>query len=334
MKLVISVLLFSLLPLAFGETETAKINPDTVRKSIIPYLTVVEKDETHLKVAKEKIDLGRVLFFDKRLSGKSNISCNSCHDLKNYGTNGEHYKKQREEGTSFRDVPSIYNLSNFNLFNWDGSQKTLEAQTAAALKNEYEMNTSDPKEIVTRLKGVPAYEDLFKKAFPDSKDPVSVDNLVKALAEFQKGLVTVAPIDVFLKGDNKALSEKQLKGAQLFDEKSCFACHTGGSFGGQMIIKLGIAEPWPNQKDQGHFHISKDPKHKMTFRVSPLRNIEKTAPYFHDASAKRMWSAIRTMSHYELGQYMSVEEILSIQEFFKSLTGKLPEEYIKEPKVP
>lgn len=334
MKFVISVLVLSLLPLAFGETETAKINPETVRKSIIPYLTVVEKDETHLKVAKEKIDLGRVLFFDKRLSGESNISCNSCHDLKNYGTNGEHYKKQREDGAAFRDVPSIYNLANFNLFNWDGGLKTIEEQTAAALKNEYEMNMSDAEELLARLKKVDAYQELFKKAFPDATEPVSVENAVKALAEFQKGLVTVAPIDLFLKGDNAALTEKQLKGAQLFDEKSCFACHTGGSFGGQMIIKLGIAEPWPNQKDQGHYDITKDPKHKMTFRVSPLRNVEKTAPYFHDASEKRMWSAIRKMSHFELGQYMSVEEILSIQEFFKSLTGKLPEEYIKEPKVP
>ena len=334
MKTLSLILLLSLINFLPAETGSAKINPDQVRKSIVPYLTVVEKDEKHLKKAKEKIDLGRVLFFDKRLSGKSDISCNSCHDLKNYGTNGEHYKKQREDGTVFRDVPSIYNLANFNIFNWDGSHKTLESQTAAALKNEYEMNMSDEVELVKRLKTVAAYEELFKKAFPEDKEPISVKNTVTALTEFQKGLVTVAPIDLFLKGDNKALTEKQLKGAQLFDEKSCFACHTGGSFGGQMIIKLGIAEPWPNQKDQGHYHISKDPKHKMTFRVSPLRNIEKTAPYFHDASAKRMWSAIRTMSHYELGQYMSVEEILSIQEFFRSLTGKLPEEYIKEPKVP
>jgi len=334
MKLLSLLLLFGLVQSAFAEIDPAQLTPEKIRKSIIPYLTIVEKNETHLKKEKEKIDLGRVLFFDKRLSGQGNISCNSCHDLKNYGTNGSHYKKQREEEKTFRDVPSIYNLAKFTLFNWDGGLKTLESQTAAALKNEYEMNSSDPKEIVTKLKAVPAYEDLFKKAFPDSKESISVENIVTALTEFQKGLVTVAPIDLFLKGDNKALTEKQLKGAYLFDEKSCFACHTGGSFGGQMIIKLGIAEPWPNQKDQGHYNLTKDPKHKMTFRVSPLRNIEKTAPYFHDASEKRMWSAIRKMSHYELGQYMSVDEILAIQEFFKSLTGKLPEKYIETPKVP
>lgn len=314
--------------------DASELTPVNVRKSLIPYLSVLEKDEAHLKKEKDRIDLGRVLFYDKRLSSNSDRSCNSCHDLKNYGTNGELYKKQREEGTSFRDVPSIYNLGKFILFNWDGSHKTLEAQTAAALKNKYEMDIEKSEEMIARLNALPGYKDLFKKAFPDDEEPLTEGNLVKALTEFQRGLVTIAPIDKFLKGDDKALTEKQLKGAWLFDQKSCFACHTGASFGGQMVIKLGITQPWPNQEDTGYFKISGDPKHKMTFRVSPLRNISKTAPYFHDASSKRMWDAIRKMSQYELGQIISVDEVLLIQEFFKCLTGEIPEKYIEKPKMP
>ena len=334
MKYVSLIVLLAFIFPVYSEVDSAQIDPALVRKSIIPYLTILKKDDKHLTDKKEKIDLGRVLYFDKRLSGNSDISCNSCHDLGKYGTNGVHFKKLREDGKMFRDVPSNFNLANFNIFNWDGSHKTLEAQTEAALKNEYEMNMADEAELLKRLSSVEKYKEMFQKAFPDDKEAINKKNIVSALSEFQRGLVTIAPIDKFLNGDDKALTQKQLKGAQLFDEKSCFACHTGGSFGGQMIIKLGITEQWPNQKDQGHYEITKDPKHKMTFRVSPLRNVAKTAPYFHDASSKRMWDAIRKMSHYELGQYVSVDEVLLIQEFFKSLTGELPTEYIKEPEVP
>lgn len=332
MKFTLTIIFLSILS-TFAQ-DASDLTPANIRKNLIPYLSVLEKDEVHLKKEKDKIDLGRVLFYDKRLTVNSDISCNSCHDLKNYGTNGELYKKQREEGTTYRDVPSIYNLGKFILFNWDGSHKTLEGQTASALKNKHEMNIESSEEMIKRLKAISGYSDLFKKAFPDEEDAITEGNLVKALTEFQRGLVTIAPIDKFLKGDDKALTEKQLKGAYLFDQKSCFACHTGANFGGQMVIKLGITQPWPNQEDTGYYKVSGDPKHKMTFRVSPLRNISKTAPYFHDASSKRMWDAIRKMSQYELGQIISVDEVLMIQEFFKCLTGEIPEKYIEKPKMP
>ena len=222
MKFFSIVFLLFFIQSSFAESDPAELSAERIRKGIIPYLRIVEKDEAHLVKEKDKIDLSRILFFDKRLSGDSTNSCNSCHDLKNYGTNGEHYKKLIEKGEIFRDVPSIYNLGDFTIFNWDGSHKTLETKTAAALENTYEMNMADSEELVARLQKSEKYIELFKKAFPDKKDAVSKENVVIALSEFQKGLVTIAPIDLFLKGDNKALTEKQLKGAFLFDQKSCF----------------------------------------------------------------------------------------------------------------
>lgn len=313
--------------------QTSESSPKSVRKLLSPYMKILKVDKEKLKANKDKIDLGRILYYDKRLSVKKDISCNSCHDLKKYGTNGDHYTKLRKGKEFFRDVPSIYNKVDANIFNWDGGIKTLEAQTAASITNKHEMNFPDKKLLIERLKKVSSYLPIFQKAFPEDKDAINFDNLVKSITAFEEGLITLAPIDKFLNGDDKALTENQLKGALIFDQKNCFACHTGASFGGQMIMKLGVTQEWPNQKDLGYFHVSKDPKHKMTFRVSPLRNVEKTAPYFHDASSRRLWDAIRKMGWFEAGQNISVEDILRIQDFFKSLTGEIPQEYIAEPKA-
>ena len=154
------------------------------------------------------------------------------------------------------------------------------------------------------------------------------------LATFQKGLQTPSPIDEFLSGNTKALTKEQIKGGLLFDSHLCSTCHTGKDFGGQMKQKVGMRTPWPNQRDQGSFYINNDPKFKMVFRVSPLRNVAKTAPYFHDSSSKKLSDAILKMAKYELGQYISQKEADSIATFLTALTGKVPKEYIKKPVIP
>ena len=154
------------------------------------------------------------------------------------------------------------------------------------------------------------------------------------LVAFQKGLVTPAPIDQFLLAKQNVLTQKQLQGALVFDQLNCSSCHTGPNFGGQMIQQLGVMMPWPNQKDTGCFSVTQNPQHKMFFRVSPLRNIVKTAPYFHDASSKKLWKAIRKMGYHELGQEIVLEDIIRMQNFFKSLTGTIPEKYIERPSIP
>jgi len=280
----VSVSFFSLL---MGQ-ENKLIEPAKVRQLLGPYIKAIEHNEAELKKAKELNDLGRVLYYDKRLSLKENISCNDCHDLQKYGTNGKYYLEQRKLKTFFRDVPSIYNKATNELFDWDAGQKSISAKTSAAIHSPHEMNMKDEVLLISRLKALPAYVSLFAKAFPGEENPVDFKHLVKALVSFQRGLITPSPIDRFLKGEKDALSQKQLKGAIVFDRLNCAACHTGSGFGGQMIQKLGITATWPNQKDPGHFLVSKNSEHKMFFRVSPLRNVVKTAPYFHDASSKRL----------------------------------------------
>ncbi len=312
--------------------SNANNKAQSLREILKPYFVPVKVDSQYLNDNKKKIDLGRQLYFDKRLSLHATISCNSCHDLKHNGTNGSFYLRSKENGETFRDVPTIYNVASLSMYNADGGITSLTEKLKHSLMNPYEMNVNDENEIVQRLEKVSSYITLFESAFPKSDKAVSVDNIVDALQAFIKGLITPAPIDIFIEGDDNALSEEAVEGGHVFNSKSCYSCHTGSNFGGQMIQKLGITEDWPNKNDLGYYRVKKISAYKMFFRVAPLRHVEKTAPYFHDASAKELVRAVKLMGRHERGLEISEEEALKIQLFLKTLSGEVPEDYIKKPK--
>ena len=312
-----------------------KIDKDEIKKFkalLGPFVKPVKVDQKWLKDAEKKIKLGRVLFYDNRLNDQ-NVSCNSCHDLTKYGTNGEYYLKQFKAGKIIRDVPALFNKSNLMMYDWVGGTKSLEDKIESSLFAKTELAV-DKDKLILKLKQSEEYSKLFKEAFPNDKEALSLKNVKTALAEFIRGLIAPSPLDEFLSGKDDALTKDQLKGGKLFDEKMCSACHTGRNFGGQMRQKLGMIEKWPNQKDLGYYHVKKDPRLKMTFRVSPLRNVAKTGPYFHDRTSKDLTGAIIKMARYELGKFMSFRDAVYITEFLESLTGKIPQDYIKKPTLP
>ncbi len=324
----------------FFLTVTAVIAEDThdaehVRKLLLPLINPIKVQEKNAdKLTTNLVNLGRTLFYDQRLSENGTYSCNSCHDLTKYGTGGDYFLKQVEQNQVFRDVPGLYNLSDQKLFGWIGQYNKLTDKIEHSLVSEYEMNVTNSDEMIKRLTDIPAYKNLFTQSLPEDNNAISLGNISIALQAFINGLITPAPIDKFLSGDDQALSEKQRKGAISFDRNNCFACHTGSPIGGQLIMKLGVLQPWPNQEDKGYYEVSKNPDHKLAFRVASLRNAEKTAPYFHDRSSKRLWDAVRKMAHFELGIQLDLEEIDYIQEFIKSLSGDISQEYIKAPQLP
>ena len=319
--------------MCYGESDEEPPEADAVRKSWSPYLTPLQKADLKSKADPKIVDLGRHLFFERALSSDQTRSCNDCHDLAKYGANGVAAVEAREAGTLKRDVPSLYNLASLNLLCWDAAKPDLRSQTANALTSATENAMPDDDSVVERLKSISHYTERFKAAFADGDrdGEITFERVVDALTTFQQGLVTRAPIDDFLLGDDNALSSEQLKGAVLFDQKNCSACHTGTTIGGQMIQVAGILKPWPNQKDLGHFEVSGNAAHKMGFRVPPLRNVAETAPYFHDYSARSLRRAIRDIALYEQGMFLELEEILLIESFLKSFTGELPTDYIKPP---
>jgi cytochrome c peroxidase len=320
------------LPLVILLTVTSSIfaapKPEVIRKMWSSYFTPVEKPVVQAKTESKIVTLGRELFYEKGLSVSGDRSCNDCHDLQKYGTNGSAALEARKEGKLRRDVPSLYNLEGMILMGWDGATKDLRTKTAHTLTNPEECGFEKDEDVVKTLQSLPGYEDKFRKAFSDA-NTITFDYTVEALVKFQEGLVTSSPFDAFLLGNNEALSEKQLEGALLFEQKNCSACHTGSAIGGQMIQIAGIIQPWPNQNDLGHFEVSGNSAHKMGFRVPPLRNVTETAPYFHDHSARSLLRAIRDISLREQGLYLTFDEILSLEAFLKSFTGEIPTEYIQ-----
>lgn len=309
---------------AIGNTPDAK----DLRRLLQPSYRPVELNV----VSSSKVELGRKLYHDPRLSPDNTTSCNSCHDLQAYGTNGVKYRRQQLEAQhSGRDVPSIYNLGSLELFDWDGSSKTLKEKIRDAIRSPHEMQNTSTAELVERIQSAEGYQALFTEAYGENDEPFTYPNIVEALEAFISGLVTKAPIDHFMAGDDTALTAEQIQGGHLFTEHACYTCHTGTNFGGQMLQKVGIIQPWPNQKDLGYYEHTQDHAHKMFFRVSPLRNVEKTAPYFHDSSSKNLRDATQRMALYERGHYLNAKDSMTIEAFLNSLTGPLPEEYIHAP---
>jgi cytochrome c peroxidase len=200
--------------------------------------------------------------------------------------------------------------------------------------NPVEMGMTDEKAVVAELSKVKWYGEQFKKAFPEEKTPASFDNLAKAIGAFERKLVTPSRWDKYLAGDKAALTTDEKAGFKAFTTAGCPTCHSGAYVGGAMFQKLGLAKPWTDEKDLGRYEVTKDPAEKMFFKVPGLRNVEKTAPYFHDGSVATLPEAIKLMGRHQLGKELSDAEVASIATWLKALTGDVPTELIAESKIP
>jgi len=176
--------------------------------------------------------------------------------------------------------------------------------------------------VVAKLKSLQEYVDGFAKAFPDNKDPVTYDNLAKAIAAFERTLKTSDRFDDFLKGDLKALSDEEKKGLDTFIKTGCTACHSGPLLGAQMFQKLGLVNAYENTADEGRFAVTQNPTDKFVFKVPSLRNIALTAPYFHDGSQATLPDAIKKMAWLQLGKTLEDKDVQAINTFLLSLSDK------------
>jgi cytochrome c peroxidase len=277
------------------------------------------------------VTLGRQLFHEKRLSAAQDISCNSCHTLATYGVDGQPTSTGFKGQKGGRNSPTVFNAAgHFKQF-WDGRMEQVEDQAKGPVLNPGEMAMKDDKAVVALLKSIPGYADLFKAAFPDDKDPITWDNYAKAVGAFERKLVTPGRLDAWAKGDDKALTEDEQKGALLFMQTGCMACHSGPLFGGTGFQKVGAVKPWPNQNDHGRKDVTKADADDMMFKVPSLRNVAKTAPYFHDGQTAKLDDAVKMMARHQLGKELSDADAASIVAFLQTLTGELPKDLIAEP---
>jgi cytochrome c peroxidase len=233
-----------------------------------------------------------------------------------------------------RQAPTIINRAFSRAQFWDGRAASLEAQALGPMMNPVEMAMPNEKRIVATLQSMPGYVDAFKKAFPDDPNPVTLDNAAKAIGAFERTLLTPSRWDHFLKGQRDALSKDEIAGLRTFVETGCQTCHMGPGMGGGMFQKLGLVMPWQNTHDLGRFELTKQDSDKLVFKVPSLRNIEKTAPYYHDGSVATLEEAVRLMGRHQLGRELTPEQVASIVTFLKSTTGPLPNDLLQKPALP
>jgi cytochrome c peroxidase len=281
-----------------------------------------------------QIALGRMLFYDPRLSRSQTVSCNTCHDLGKYGVDGqatsEGYKGQHGD----RNSPTVYNAAGHIAQFWDGRAVDVEAQAKGPVLNPVEMAMPSGGRVVAVLKSMPGYVSAFRTAFPEDRDPVTFDNMAKAVGAFERGLVTPARWDRFLAGDEAALTAEEKAGFLAFTAAGCQNCHAGAWVGGNSFQKLGVAKPYHDMEDPGRYKVTKSEVDRMVFKVASLRNVEKTGPYFHSGKVPTLEQAVAQMGDYQLGKQLSEAEIQSITRWLKCLTGEIPAEYIRAPELP
>ena len=282
----------------------------------------------------QQIDLGRMLFYEARLSTDQKISCNSCHGLDEYGVDGEPTSGGHKGQKGSRNSQTVYNAAGQVAQFWDGRAATVEEQAKGPVMNPVEMGMPSEKVVVAVLKSMPDYVQAFKAAFPTEKDPVSFNNMAVAIGAFERKLLTPSRWDKFLQGDAAALTPAEKAGFNTFISAGCQACHAGALVGGATYEKLGVIKPYPDESDQGRFQVTKNEGDKMVFKVPSLRNIEKTGPYFHNGKVGTLTEAIERMAEYQVGKKLTDSQIQSIVTWLKSLTGVLPADYIKPPKLP
>jgi cytochrome c peroxidase len=279
-------------------------------------------------VTREKIELGRMLFFDPRLSASGVISCNTCHNL---GTGGDDnlptsvgHGWQKGPRNAPTVLNAVFNVAQF----WDGRAEDLKAQAKGPVQAGVEM-ANQPEQVVVTLKSMPEYVERFSRAFPGEDNPVTFDNMAKAIEAFEVTLVTPnAPFDQFLEGNDGALTDEQKAGLELFIDKGCTSCHNGVNVGGQDYFPFGLikrpgADILPPD-DKGRFQVTETASDEYVFRAAPLRNIAITAPYFHSGQIWNLEQAVAVMGTAQLGAKLTDDEVATIAEFLHSLTGEQP----------
>jgi cytochrome c peroxidase len=281
----------------------------------------------------EKIALGRMLYYDERLSKDHTVSCNSCHLLDKYGVDGKKVSTGHAQQEGTRNSPSVYNSAGYFALMWDGKFPNVEEQSAGPLLKPVEMSAT-PKRVEQTLGSIPEYVQAFAKAFPGEKAPVSFENVKKAIGAFERKLFTPSRWEKYLAGEKSALTAPEKVGFNTFVETGCPTCHFGPYVGATMFQKLGLMKAWPTTRDRGRFELTQKNEDYMVFRVPSLRNVAMTGPYLHDGSLTSLNEVVRMMARHQIGKELTDPQIAAIVTWLGALTGDLPKDYIKKPELP
>jgi cytochrome c peroxidase len=293
-----------------------------------------------------KIELGKALFFDPRFSEHGTLSCNSCHNVMAAGDDNRPHSIGMHDARGGRSSPTVWNAAFQSVQFWDGRAASLEDQAKGPVVNPVEMGMADLEEVMLRINKIPGYAVMFEAAFPGDAAPINIDNAVKAVAAYERTLITPnSPFDRYVKGEEKALTEQQIKGMNTFAELGCNSCHSGANFSGPTLpVGTGFFQKFPtfpgssyDQKyklleDSGRFQVTQNENDKHMYRVPTLRNIALTAPYFHNGQVPTLDEAVRVMGKTQLDKDLSEAQILDLVAFLNTLSGEFPQQTL--PRLP
>ena len=292
-----------------------------------------------------KVELGKMLYHDPRLSSSGTVSCNSCHNVMAGGDDNRAGSVGVKGQVGGRSAPTVWNSAFNSVQFWDGRAESLEAQAKGPVTNPIEMGMKSWDDVVARLKEIAGYRAAFAKAF-GSEDAINVDNAAKAIAAYERTLITPnSPYDQYAQGKTSALTTEQARGMQTFAEVGCVSCHSGPAFNGPAQPQgTGFFMKFPTfpdaaleakygfEKDMGRFEATKNEADKHMYKVPTLRNIALTAPYFHNGKVMDLPSAVAVMGKTQLNKDLSEQQVKDIVAFLNALTGEFPSQAM--PRLP
>lgn len=286
-----------------------------------------------------KVELGKMLYHDPRLSSSGTVACASCHSVMSGGEDNRPNSVGVRAQTGGRSAPTVWNSAFNSVQFWDGRAASLEAQAKGPVTNPIEMGMKSWDDVVRRLSEIPGYVKAFEAAF-GSNSPISADHAAMAIAAYERTLITPnSAYDKFAKGDSNALTGQQQSGLKTFGEVGCASCHSSPAFNGPSLPEgTGFFQKFPMHsngyfeaqykfsKDLGRAEVTKKAEDEHLFKVPTLRNVALTAPYFHNGSVKTLDEAVRIMGKLQLEKDLSAEQIADIVAFLSALTGEFPKQ--------
>lgn len=278
-----------------------------------------------VEVDARKAELGRRLYHDPRLSGDNTLSCASCHGLDRGGTDNARVSTGIRGQLGGINAPTTFNALFQSKQFWDGRAATLEEQAGGPPLNPVEMGSNWP-EIIAKLEADTSFAAEFRQVYPEG---FSDKTITEVIAAFERTLLTPnSRFDRFLLGESAALTPQERHGWDLFRQQGCQTCHVGKLLGGQSFEIMGLRRDYFKDRgrplsdaDNGRFNVTKDARDRHRLKVPTLRNVAKTAPYFHDGSAPDLPSAVRTMARYQVGTDLPEADVSAISKFLETLTG-------------
>lgn len=307
---------------------------ERVRSTFQPLATLADNPDN--VVTDAKVKLGKILYYDNRLSKDQTQSCNTCHDLNTFGVDNKPTSPGDDGGFGKENSPTVLNAALHTTQFWDGRAKDVEEQAGMPILNPVEMNIPSEQFLVDRLSKVDMYKTLFKESFPEEAKPLSYMNIQKAIAAFERTLLTPSKFDEYLKGNANALSVDEKKGLKTFMEVGCTTCHMGSLLGGNIFQKFGVyGDYWEltgsKHISEGKAAVSGNEAEKYMFKVPSLRNVAETYPYFHDGSVASLEEATKIIAKLNLNVDLTEEQIKDLVIFMKALSADVPDDVKQVP---